>query len=287
MLRKTETIRVQGFPVNVEEDYICLTDMAKADGNGARAADTIRNWLRTKSTVDFLGTWEAINNSNFKVFEFEHFKKSAGNESFSYSVQEWVEKTDAIGIFSRAGKYGGTYAHKDIAIEFGAAISPAFKLYLIKEFQRLKEIESNSNNIEWNMRRVLSKVNYAVQTDAVKNYKIPTLNIPQDKEHLAYAEEGDILNLAVFGFTARQWREANVELAAKGHNVREYASINELMIITTLEGINAELIKSGIPFHERLEQLKRIVKDQKVTLDRINPQYGMRKDTEVNFLLGK
>ena len=286
MLRKTETIRVQGFPVNVEEDYICLTDMAKADGNGARAASVIQNWLRNKSTIEFLSTWESINNPNFKVLEFEHFRERIGSKDFTLSIQEWVEKTGAIGVFARSGKYGGTYAHKDIAIEFGSAISPAFKLYLIKEFQRLKEIESNSNNIEWNLRRVLSKSQYVIQTDAIKHYKIPALNIPADKEHFAYAEEGDILNLAVFGFTAKQWREANPGLATKGQNVRDYASINELMVLGALEGINAEMLKENIPFDQRLEKLKKVVKDQMVTLERIHPQYALRKDTNGAFQPG-
>lgn len=283
MVKKIETIRVQGYPVNVEEDYICLTDMAKADGNGAKPDDIIRNWLRTKSTIDFLGTWEAINNPNFKPVEFDGFRKSSGNQDFAISVQSWVDKTDAIGIFSRRGKNGGTYAHKDIAIEFGSAISPAFKLYLIKEFQRLKEIESNANNIEWNVRRLLSKAQYVIQTDAVKNYKIPALNIPQDKQSLAYAEEGDILNLAMFGFTARQWREANVGLAAAGHNVREYASINELAVLSTLEGMNAEMIKANISFDNRLQQLTQIAKDQLSVLERIHPQNTMRKAIDGSF----
>lgn len=283
MVKKVETIRVQGHPVNVEEDYICLTDMAKAGNDASRAADIIKNWLRNKSTIEFLGTWEAINNPSFKVVKFDHFKQKSGNHEVAISVQEWVDQTDAIGIFSRAGRNGGTYAHKDIAIEFGSAISPAFKLYLIREFQRLKEIESNANNIEWNMRRLLSKSQYVIQTDAIKNYKIPTLSIPQDKEHLAYAEEGDILNLAMFGFTARQWREANVDLAAKGHNVREFASINELIVLSSLEGINAEMIKENIPFNDRLQKLTKAAKDQLATLERIYPQNTLRKSVDGTF----
>lgn len=278
-------MRVQGFPIALDkEDYICLTDMAKVEGDESRAADIIKNWLRTRATIEFLGTWEAINNPTlFNVVEFDHFRKSAGLPTFTMSVSNWVEKTGAIGIYTKQGKYGGTYAHKDIAFEFGSAISPAFKLYLIKEFQRLKEIESNAGNIEWNVRRLLSKAHYHIQTDAVKNYKIPMLQIPQIREHIAYAEEGDILNLALFGFTAKQWREANVDLALKGFNAREYASINELIVIGSLESINAEMIKGNVPFNKRLDKLKSIAQDQLKTLDRISPQNSMRKNIDGEF----
>lgn len=281
-MSKIETIRVQGFPINVEEDYICLTDMVKSQGDEKRPANEINNWLNTKSTIDFLGTWEAINNQKlFKVLEFQDFRNNYTKQT-SISVSQWVNLTGAVGIFSRLGKTGGVYAHKDIAFEFGSWLSPIFKLYLIKEFQRLKEIESNINNIEWNVRRVLSKAQYHVQTDAIKAYKIPFL--PPHKHGFAYAEEGDILNIALFGFTAKQWREANPDLAAKGQNAREYASINELVIMSTLEGMNAELMKQGVSFPKRLEMLKEIVSTQMATLDRINPQNSLRKDKHGNLI---
>jgi hypothetical protein len=282
-MKKIDTIKVQGFSVNVQDDYICLTDMAKADGNEARAADTIRNWLNNKSTIEFLGTWEAINSTIFNVLGFQHVKENIGNAP-AISVKSWVQATGAIGIYSKEGKYGGTYAHKDIAFEFGTAISPAFKLYLIKEFQRLKEFENNAGNIEWNVRRLLSKANYVIQTDAVKNYKIPTLNIDADRAYLAYAEEGDILNLALYGFTAKQWREANIELSAKGLTVRDFSSINELMVLTTLEGINAEMIKSGISFEDRLIKLRQISSEQLGTLNKVNGEFGMRKNKDGEFV---
>jgi hypothetical protein len=184
--------------------------MAKAGSDDARAADIIKNWIRNRGTIEFLGTWETIYNPKFKVVEFDHFRKEAGLPTFTMSVNNWVEKTSAIGIFSKAGKYGGTYAHKDIAFEFGVAISPIFKLYLIKEYQRLKEIESNQYNLEWNVKRILSKVNYQFQTNAVKDYIIPKSNLPQSKEGIAYADEADILNIALFGCTAKEWRDANI-----------------------------------------------------------------------------
>lgn len=282
-MRKKEIINVQGVPVNIEEDYICLTDMAKADGDDARAADVIKNWLRTRSTIEFLGTWEAINNKLFNVVEFDHFRRGAGLPTFVLSVTQWIEKTGAIGIFSRQGKYGGTYAHKDIAFEFGSAISPAFKLYLIKEFQRLKEQENNIDNLEWNMKRFLSKAHYHVQTDAVKDYKIPNNKIPEDKQWLAYAEEGDILNLAMFGFTARQWREANPDLALKNKNVRDFASINELAVLATLEGINAEMIKSNQTFNYRLERLTAIAREQLKSLEKVDMYKSFKRTVEGGY----
>ena len=219
---KNRTITVQNIPITVsmadEEDYICITDMAAAKSDNSRAADVIRNWLRNRSTLEFLSTWEEMYNPNFKVFESEHFKKDVGLVTFTPSVSEWVEKTDAIGLFVKKGRYGGTFAHKDIAFEFASAISPVFKLYLIKEFQRLKEQENDLKKIEWTAKRFLSKNNYLIQTDAVKNYLIPICNYREDLQWLLYAEEADLLNVALFGFTAKAWRDANPELA-KNSNV--------------------------------------------------------------------
>ncbi len=195
MTKKNTTIQVQNLPISISqinnEDYISLTDMAKGKEGDGRAADIIKNWIRTRSTLEFLGVWEQMNNPNFKVVEFDHFKSQAGLPSFVLSPGNWVEQTNAIGILVKLGKYGGTYAHKDIAFEFGSAISPVFKLYLIKEYQRLKEIETNQYNLEWNVKRVLSKINYTIQTDAVKDYILPKSNYTKDTEWLAYAEEAD------------------------------------------------------------------------------------------------
>lgn len=243
-------------------DYISLTNMVESKRDETRPADMIGRWLNTHTTIDILGAWEYINSNIFNLSEFRHAKENL-NEPPELSIKSWVEATDAVGIYSKEGRTsGGTFAHRDIAFEFGAYISPVFKLYLVKEFQRLKELESNSGNIEWNVRRLLSKAHYHIQKDAVKNYRIPAKEIPQNLEYLAYAEEGDILNLTMWGFIARQWREANIDLAAKNHNVREYGSIDELTVLSSSEGINAQMIKENIDFNTRLKKLCEITKEQ-------------------------
>ena len=195
------------------------------------------------------------------MFESEHFKKQAGLLTFTPSISEWVEQTNAIGLYVKKGRYGGTYAHKDIAFEFASAISPVFKLYLIKEFQRLKEQENDLKNIEWNAKRFLTKNNYLIQTEAVKNYLIPVCNYREDLRWLPYAEEADLLNVALFGFTAKAWREANPELA-KNSNIRDYASINELTVLSNLESHNAQMIREGKSKEERFMILKEIAEYQ-------------------------
>ena len=200
-------------------------------------------------------------NPNFKVFESEHFKKDVGLVTFTPSVSEWVEKTDAIGLFVKKGRYGGTFAHKDIAFEFASAISPVFKLYLIREFQRLKTQENDLRKIEWDAKRFLSKNNYLIQTDAVKNYLIPVCNYREDPQWLPYAEEADLLNVALFGFTAKAWRDANPELA-KNSNVRDYATINELTVLSNLESHNAQMIREGKSKADRFKILKEIAEYQ-------------------------
>ena len=257
------------------QDYISLTDMAKGKNDEARAADIIKNWIRNRSTLEFLGTWEILYNPNFKVVEFDHFKKEAGLPTFTISVSNWVESTNAIGILSRKGKYGGTYAHKDIAFEFGAAISPVFKLYLIKEYQRLKELESNQYNLEWNVKRILSKANYHIHTDAVKNYILPTLS--DLKDAFVYADEADLLNLAMFGCTAKQWKAANPERALKGENIRDIASINELAILSNIESLNASLIKHNIAKEERFKILVETIKEQRAVLDKVDYLKSIKK----------
>ena len=244
-----------------EVDYICITDMATAKSDNSRAADVIKNWLRNRNTLEFLGTWEQIYNPSFKVVEFDHFKQEAGLHTFTLSVSDWIDKTDAIGLMVKKGRYGGTFAYKDIAFEFAAAISPVFKLYLIKEFQRLKEQENNLKKTEWDAKRFLSKSNYLIHTDAVKNYIFPKADYNSSMEWLAYADEADLLNVALFGFTAKAWREANPELAKTG-NVRDYASIAELTVLSNLETHNAELIKSGMEKAERFKTLREIAQYQ-------------------------
>lgn len=264
-MKKTTSITVQDVPVTImnvdQRDYISLTDMAKARTDAGRAADVIKNWLRARSTLEFLGTWEVMYNPNFKVVEFDHFKSEAGLHTFTLSAKEWIEKTNAAGIYVQAGRYGGTYAHKDIAFEFGSAISPVFKLYLLKEYQRLKDAENDRLKLEWSAKRFLSKNNYLIHTDAVKNYVLPQSNYTKNTEWLAYADEADLLNVALFGCTAKAWREANPTLA-KNSNIRDYASIAELTVLSNLETHNAELIKSRMEKKERFEALRQIAQYQ-------------------------
>ena len=264
-MQKNKVITVQNLPITISkeeiDDYICITDIAAAKSDDSRAADVVRNWLRNRRTLEFLATWEEMYNPNFKVFESEHFKKQAGLLTFTPSVSEWVEQTNAIGVFVKKGRYGGTYAHKDIAFEFASAISPVFKLYLIKEFQRLKEEENNLKKLEWDAKRFLSKNNYLIQTDAIKNYIIPNCNYRDNLQWLPYAEEADLLNVALFGFTAKAWRESNPELA-KSSNVRDYATINELTVLSNLETHNAQMIREGKSKEERFQILKEIAEYQ-------------------------
>ena len=235
--------------------------MANAKQNESRAADIIKNWIRTRYTIEFLGTWEMIHNPNFKVVEFDHFRMQAGMPSFVMSVSEWIEKTDAIGIIVKKGRYGGTYAFKDIAFEFGTAISVPFKLYLIEEFQRLKEDEQKL--LGWTAKRELSKINYRIHTDAIKHHLIPEEVTPLQAS-IIYAEEADVLNVAMFGMTAKQWRDANPTLQG---NIRDYATINELICLSNMENINAVLINEGMPQSERLMKLNQIAIQQMKVLE--------------------
>lgn len=265
MSRKTSSILVQDVPVTVmsidQRDYISLTDMAKARTDAGRAADVIKNWLRARSTLEFLGTWEIMYNPDFKVVEFDHFKSEAGLHTFTLSAKEWIESTHAIGMYVQAGRYGGTYAHKDIAFEFGSAISPIFKLYLLKEYQRLKDEENDRLKLEWDAKRFLSKNNYLIHTDAIKNYVLPRSNHSKSTEWLVYADEADLLNVALSGCTAKEWRDANPVLAAK-QNIRDFASIAQLTVLSNLETHNAEMIKQGIDKAERFDRLKQIAEYQ-------------------------
>ena len=260
-------IKVQETEVTVIQlnnaDYISLTDMANAKGSASRAADTIKNWLRNRYTLEFLGTWEIIHNPNFKVVEFDHFKSQAGLPNFVMSVSEWIEKTDAIGIGVQKGRYGGTYAHKDIAFEFGSAISVPFKLYLITEFQHLKEQEQQQ--LGWSAKRELSKINYHIHTDAIKHNLIPEELTPQQMS-IVYANEADVLNVALFGITAKQWRDANPDL--KG-NIRDYATINELICLLNMENSNTVMINEKMLQSKRLQKLNRIAIQQMRVLQEV------------------
>ena len=247
-----------------EQDYISLTDMATAKEGDNRSADIIKNWLRNRYTIEFLGTWEVIHNPNFKVVEFDHFRMSAGLPSFVLSASEWIERTNAVGIIVKKGRYGGTYAHKDIAFEFGSAISVPFKLYLIEEFQRLKTEEQKL--LGWSAKRELSKINYRIHTDAIKTHLLPA-EITREQASYVYADEADVLNVAMFGKTARQWREENPDL--KG-NIRDYASINELICLSNMENLNAVFIEQGMPQSDRLVKLNQIAIHQMSILESDN-----------------
>jgi len=258
VIKKNSTIKVQNIPISIitqnGNDFICLTDMAKAKEGDARAADIIKNWIRTRTTLEFIGTWEEMYNPDFKVVEFDHFKMNAGLPSFVLSPGQWIEKTNAIGMYVNAGRYGGTYAHKDIAFEFGSAISPVFKLYLIKEFQRLKEDETDRLKLEWNLQRTLAKVNYHIHTDAIKKNLIPA-ELTKQQTSFVYASEADTLNMALFGKTALQWRNENPDVEG---NIRDMATIEQLVVLSNMESINAVLIHQGLKQSERLVQLNRV-----------------------------
>jgi KilA-N domain len=260
MKKQQVKLNVQGTEIAIysikKKDYISLTDIAKSKDGDARAADIIKNWIRNRGTIEFIGTWEQLHNPNFKVVEFDHFRMNAGLASFVLSPGKWVEKTDAIGIFVKGGRYGGTYAHKDIAFEFCSAISPIFKLYLIKEFQRLKDEEQQQ--LGWDIKRNLAKINYHIHTDAIKENLIPD-ELTKQQKIFVYASEADILNIALFGKTAKQWREKNPN---KKGNIRDYANISQLVCLSNLENLNALFIKEELMQAERLEKLNKIAIDQ-------------------------
>ena len=275
-MTKTSIMTVQGIDIALttinDEDYISLTDIIKAkDGEFF-----ISDWLRNRNTLEYLAAWESMSNPDFNYGEFAIIKSKAGLNNFKISIKEWHEKTNAIGIVARAGRYGGTYAHKDIAFEFCSAISPMFKLYVIKEYQRLVEIERSQLALSWNVKRMLSKANYYIQTDAIKNVILPKLNISQMKQGLVYASEADLLNLALFGCTAKQWQEANPELA-KTMNIRDAATINQLIVLSNIESLNAELIKQNIAKEDRLSILHRTAKEQLTVLIARNSEQNFTK----------
>lgn len=260
---KNNVIKVQNILINItnlnNNDYICISDFIKYKNVKSKSDDIIRNWLRNRITLEFLGTWEMIYNPKFNPVEFDGFRKNAGLHTFTLSVTEWCKKTNAIGIYSKRGKYGGTYAHKDIAFEFASSISPVCKLYLIKEFERLKELENN--NREWNVKRILTKSNYLIHTDAIKKYILPDNDYHKNLEWLKYAEEADILNVAIFNTTAKKWRELNPKLSETS-NIRDHATINELTVLSNLETHNAQLIMEGRNKNERFTILSEIAKYQ-------------------------
>jgi kilA, N-terminal/APSES-type HTH DNA-binding domain protein len=255
-----KSIDVQGYQVGLKginkENYISLTDIARYK-NADAPADVVKNWMRSRATIDFLGLWEELNNPNVNVVEIDQFKNQAGSNAFTMSPKKWIDATNAIGIYSSSGKYsGGTYAHQDIAFEFASWVSAEFKLYLIKEFQRLKVAEQQE--LEWTSKRELAKVNYRIHTDAIKeNLIVPTLNERQIS--YVYASEADVLNVALFGKTAAEWREENPD---KKGNIRDYATVEQLLVVANMESYNAILIAQGLPQAERLKLLNTMADSQ-------------------------
>lgn len=269
-MSQNKKINAKGFDVvlyqNKKEDYISLTDIAKYK-DGKRTDYIIQNWLRNRNTIELLGFWETLNNPNFKPIEFDGFRKQAGLNSFTLTSKQWIEKTNAIGLISKQGRYGGTFAHKDIAFEFASWISIEFKLYIIKEYQRLKEDESDRLKLNWNLQRTLSKINYKIHTDTIKQTIIPTL-VSKSQANMIYANEAELLNIALFGITAKQWKIENPSI--KG-NMRDAASIEQLVVLSNLESINALLINQGLAQKKRLIQLNEVaIKQIKSLLNNFN-----------------
>lgn len=283
------TINANGIEIGVigniadESAYISLTDIAKYK-NSDDAAGVIANWMRNRNTLEYLGLWEKIHNPNFKPLEFEEFRIASGENAFTISPQKWIKSTDAIGIISKSGRYGGTYAHSDIAFEFASWISPEFKLYLIKDYQRLKKDESERLAIGWDEKRALSKINYHIHTDAVQRYLI-TEDLSGEEKGYTFASEADMINIALFGKKAKQWRDENPEAAKRGENIRDYASAEELIILINLEGQNAELIKGGFEQTERFKKLREIARSQMEILIRNNTKSKL-KEVNPNLLKG-
>ena len=256
------TINANGAEISIvskgnEDDYISLTDIAKYK-NIDSPADVVKNWLRSRNTIEFLGLWEQMNNPDFKLVEFDQFKNEAGANAFVLSPQKWISTTGAIGIISKSGRYGGTFAHKDIAFEFASWVSPEFKLYIIKDYQRLKGDENSKLSLEWNVNRMLSKLNYRIHTDAIKQNLISN-DLTNKEIGITYANEADVLNVALFGKTAKEWR--NEEPDIKG-NIRDYATIEQLIVLVNLENLNANFIEKGMEQRQRLIELNKIARVQ-------------------------
>ena len=254
------TIQAKGLKIALHTtghaDYISLTDIAKYKSDAPD--DVVKNWMRNRETIEFLGLWEQLNNPDFKPVEFDGFRKMAGRNAFVLSPKKWIETTGAIGIQSKSGRYGGTFAHVDIAMEFSSWISPEFKLYIIKDYQRLKKDEGHRQALEWNAKRELSKVNYRIHTDAIKEYLLPQ-HLTQQQINFTYANEADMLNMALFGITAKQWRTQHPDATG---NMRDNADIYQLIVLVNLESMNAELIKQNMPQNERLAYLNNMAIEQ-------------------------
>lgn len=265
---KKETIEAKGFAIQIytedfKNDYISLTDIARYKSD--EPFIVINNWLRSKDNIQFLGLWESMHNPDFKPIEFDRFRNEAGSNAFTLSPQKWIEKTNAIGIVSKSGRYGGTFAHSDIAMEFASWISPEFKLYIIQDYKRLKSDENSRLSLRWNLNREISKINYKIHTDAIKEYLLKDLT--NEQLSYKYASEADMLNVALFNKRAKQWREENPDL--KG-NMRDYASLNELLVLANMESYNAVLIGKGMDQKERMIELRKLARTQLMSIEKLN-----------------
>ena len=272
---KKDTIEAKGFAIQIytedfRNDYISLTDIARYK-NMHEPKDVVKNWLRVRDTIEFLGLWETIHNPNFKGVELDSFRKEAGTNAFTLSPQRWIENTNAIGIISKSGRGGGTFAHPDIAMEFASWISAEFKLYLIQDYKRLKSDENSKLSLEWNLNREISKINYKIHTDAIKEYLLEDLT--NEQLSYKYASEADMLNVALFNKRAKQWRAENSDL--KG-NMRDYASLNELLVLANMESYNAILIGKGMEQKERMVELRKLARTQLTSLEKLNNS-GIKK----------
>ena len=272
---KKDTIEAKGFAIQIytedfRNDYISLTDIARYK-NIHEPKDVVKNWLRVRDTIEFLGLWETIHNPSFKGVEFDSFRKEAGTNAFTLSPQRWIENTNAIGIISKSGRGGGTFAHPDIAMEFASWISAEFKLYLIQDYKRLKSDENSKLSLDWNLNREISKINYKIHTDAIKEYLLEDLT--NEQLSYKYASEADMLNVALFNKRAKQWREENSDL--KG-NMRDYASLNELLVLANMESYNAILICKGMEQKERMVELRKLARKQLTSLEKLN-NTGIKK----------
>ena len=272
---KKDTIEAKGFAIQIytedfKNDYISLTDIARYK-NVHEPKDVVKNWLRVRDTIEFLGLWETIHNPNFKGVEFDSFRKEAGTNAFTLSPQRWIKNTNAIGIVSKSGRGGGTFAHPDIAMEFASWISAEFKLYLIQDYKRLKSDENSKLSLGWNLNREISKINYKIHTDAIKEYLLKELT--NEQLSYKYASEADMLNVALFNKRAKQWREENPDL--KG-NMRDYASLNELLVLANMESYNAILIGKGMEQKERMIELRKLARTQLISLEKLSDS-GIKK----------
>ena len=272
---KKEIIEAKGFAIQIytedfKNDYISLTDIARYK-NVHEPKDVVKNWLRVRDTIEFIGLWETIHNPNFKGVEFDSFRKEAGTNAFTLSPQRWIEKTNAIGIVSKSGRGGGTFAHSDIAMEFASWISPEFKLYIIQDYKRLKSDENSKLSLGWNLNREISKINYKIHTDAIKEYLLKDLT--NEQLSYKYASEADMLNVALFNKRAKQWREENPDLNG---NMRDYASLNELLVLANMESYNAVLIGKGADQKERMIELRKLARTQLMSLQKLGDS-GIKK----------